>query len=598
MTNLTSVEEEIQQFVAVTNCNVKNDKYSAITNSFKTFFTDEELDQFGMAKVMDLEKIKEKRDRYIKELSALYHRCKAPSEDPPGDPDAPPPEFRVTRLIEYVDHQYELIFRWMKLLEDQAMVSESDGSFFRLCTLPAEEDDLLPLQKLILYMLDILQREKYSRYKGFCCKEIGSTKAWKSVIEIKDFVYTNVQKETKYDMWKNSTQRSSNITDCIKFLTVCCDIQFPEIKKNRNVWSFNNGIYDGSTDTFYKYGIENHPDKFVVSCKYFDLDFPEETPDDWYEIETPYFQSILNYQNFPEEVQRWLYVFAGRLCFDLNVRDSWQVIPFLKGIAGSGKSTIITKALKKFYECDDVKTLSNNIEKKFGLWSIDGCFAFISPEVKGDLALEQAEFQSIVSGEDISIARKNEKAITKEWKTPGILAGNEVPNWKDNSGSIQRRIVTWNFTKQVLEADPKLDEKLDTEMACILVKCVRAYLDYTNKYANQDIWNVLPKYFKEMRNKIATSTNSLHNFLMSEKVIFGPGKFVPQKVFVNVFMSHCGENNLMRPRGFGEDIYAGPFSSRDLEVRIATVSYNGTNYASQPVIYGVDLVQTSFEAQI
>ena len=63
-------------------------------------------------------------------------------------------------------------------------------------------------------------------------------------------------------------------------------------------------------------------------------------------------------------------------------------------------------------------TLSNNIEKKFGLSAIKDSFMFIAPEVKGDLALEQAEFQSIVSGEDVSIAVKNKTAVSIEWKVP------------------------------------------------------------------------------------------------------------------------------------------------------------------------------------
>ena len=125
--------------------------------------------------------------------------------------------------------------------------------------------------------------------------------------------------------------------------------------------------------------------------------------------------------------------------------DGWQVIPFLKGVAMSGKSTIITKVFKKFYDSEDVRTLSNNIERKFGLSSIYDGFMFIAPEVKGDMCLEQAEFQSLVSGEDVSLARKYEKAKSIEWKTPGILAGNEIPNWKDNSGSVLRRILAWNF---------------------------------------------------------------------------------------------------------------------------------------------------------
>jgi hypothetical protein len=214
---------------------------------------------------------------------------------------------------------------------------------------------------------------------------------------------------------------------------------------------------------------------------------------------------------------------------------------------------------------------------------------FISPEIKGDLALEQAEFQSLVSGEDVSIARKNETALSFQWKTPGILGGNEVPNWKDNSGSVLRRLATWNFGRQIAEdkADPHLDDKLDTELPAILCKCLRAYIDYAAKYSDKDIWNVLPKYFKMIQNQVAMVTNSLQHFLCSAKFKFGKDLFVPQTVFVAQFNQHCRENNLGTFK-FHPDFYAGPFSARDLEVKVESKIYNGTAYSTQPFIYGVD----------
>ena len=99
-----------------------------------------------------------------------------------------------------------------------------------------------------------------------------------------------------------------------------------------------------------------------------------------------------------------MYIMGGRLCFEVGDMDGWQVIPFLKGIARSGKSTLITKVFAHFYDVDDVRTLSNNVEKKFGLASIYDAFVFISPEIMGDFSLEQAEFLSIVSGEQVSCA--------------------------------------------------------------------------------------------------------------------------------------------------------------------------------------------------
>ena len=279
----------------------------------------------------------------------------------------------------------------------------------------------------------------------------------------------------------------------------------------------------------------------------------------------------------------------GRLCFDVGELDTWQVIPFFKGIARSGKSTLITKVFKKFYENEDVKTLSNNIEKKFGLSSIYDSFMFIAPEVKGDLALEQAEFQSIVSGEDVSIAVKNKQALSIEWKTPGVLGGNEVPNWKDNSGSVLRRILPWNFSRQVLEADPQLDGKLEQELPVILFKCVKAYIDYSNKYRDKDIWNVVPEYFKTIQKQVAMVASSLIHFLESTNVEFGKEEYVPQNLFVAAFNTHCRANNLGQHK-FHQDFYAGPFSSYKIEVRNESVSYRGRQYPLQPVIFGLDLV--------
>jgi hypothetical protein len=108
-------------------------------------------------------------------------------------------------------------------------------------------------------------------------------------------------------------------------------------------------------------------DPTIVSCKYFDLDFdPHDDIVDWWDIPTPNMQRVLEYQRLEDDVSKWIYVFMGRLCFDVNEIDGWQVIPFLKGIARSGKSTLITKVCRKFYEIEDVSVLSNNIEKKFG----------------------------------------------------------------------------------------------------------------------------------------------------------------------------------------------------------------------------------------
>lgn len=570
--------------------------------AFVLFPEQQERDADRYPRNYESEHVKLRKDRFINTCRMVLTRIdtldlnRQASKDVNSDEFTL--EFRVRRLIvdrQEMFDQYKLWERRSQRINNPTLAIDNNDTSLR------DDESISPYQKLLLYLLKKAYDEGYRRYRDKCCIQIRNTRAWRPVQEIKDFVYDMTQKEDNPEMWKNLTSRGSLVTDVVRHLTNCRDFQFLEIKKDRHTWSFQNGLLAGKdwnsetnqyTIKFYKYNTKDFRelDPTLVSCKYFDLEFdPYEELDDWWDIPTPNMQKVLEYQKFEVDVSKWMYVFIGRLCFEVNELDGWQVIPFLKGIARSGKSTLITKVCRKFYECEDVATLSNNIEKKFGLSSICNGFLFVSPEIKGDLQLEQAEFQSLVSGEDLSIARKNEKALSLQWKVPGILGGNEVPNWKDNSGSILRRLATWNFSRQIATdvADPHLDEKLEAEMPAIMCKCLRAYLDYAHKYADKDIWNVLPKYFKMVQSQVATVTNALQHFLCSEKFKFGPDLFVPQRVFVEQFNQHCKENNLGIHK-FNQDFYAGPFSSKELEVRSDSRIYNGSAYSTQPFIFGVD----------
>ena len=605
----------IEQLEGKWSLDCKDDAFIPITTGFKQFFREDELDSSGLPKHIDMEKVSEQYRRKMNVLGELFHRSVALKIFDDDSTDINNNEFkvsvRINRLIDIADDAYETVFRYCRQYERinhptyVPVNPEADTSIFRCSTM--KFDDISSYQQLLLAMLNVTYIKNYRRYKGQCCEQIVSidgynTKAWKPLMTVSDFVYDVAQKENRFEVWKNLTSKGSAARDCIKHLCECKDMQFPEIKKNRNVWSFQNGLFVGKewqpklgqyVCRFYPYESDEFRclDPTVVSSKYFDKNFKSfEDVENWKDIPTPNFQSILDYQDFPEDVCYWMYVMGGRLCFDVGDIDSWQIIPFLKGIARSGKSTLITKVFKKFYESEDVRTLSNNVERKFGLGSIFDGLMFIAPEVKGDLCLEQAEFQSLVSGEDISIAIKHEKAKSVEWKTPGILGGNEVPNWKDNSGSVLRRLLPWNFSRQVQEADPHLDDKLEKEMPVILLKCVRAYLDYAQKYSDQDIWNVVPTYFKTIQTQVAMVTNSLQNFLASEKVQYDKELFVPQKIFIQIFNQHCQENNLGKFK-FNSDFYAGPFSSRKLEVRSEARTYKGRAFAAQPIVFGLDVVE-------
>jgi hypothetical protein len=592
-----------------------NDFRNARELGYRQFVHPDNFDDYGNPNVNDIDLlaikgIRDKQMTYLTNLKNHVRDLKIHKQEP--NDDGITVMKRINNIKRQVDDGYHNIRRHYMSFErvDNPTVQPQFSVLGDPTTLDAEEvENSTPFQKCLLYSLDQTYKAGYRRYKGQCCEEIKTieghrTRAWQAKFTIEQFVYSLAQKDDNFEVWKNFTSRGTVFRDAIDNMSKCIDAQFPEITKRRHVWSFRNGVFVGKEwipdrgvydCCFYSYDSQEFRclDPTIIACKYFDQQFDDFSHiERWQDIPTPWFDSILKYQNFEDEVCDWAYVMGGRLCYDVGELDGWQVIPFFKGIARSGKSTLITKVFKKFYENEDIGTLSNNIERKFGLSAIKDSFMFIAPEVKGDLALEQAEFQSMVSGEDVSVAVKNKTAVSIEWNVPGVLGGNEVPNWKDNSGSVLRRILPWNFAKQVRDADPQLDEKLNRELPIILLKCVKAYLDYSNKYRDKDIWNVVPEYFKKIQKQVAMVASTLHNFLESTNIIYGKELFVPQKLFVQVFNQHCQANNLGKHK-FNQDFYAGPFSSRDIEVRDEVVNYKGRTYPKQPVVYGVDVVEES-----
>lgn len=558
---------------------------------------------------IDIVAIRGIKNRMINFLITLNNHVQIHMNNSKTDEDDITINKRVNNIILQVEDGFENVRRHQMSYE--RVITPTALPQISVYTDPSTMDEeeiekSTPFQKCLMLTLKELRTRGYRRYKNQCCEEIITieghrTRAWNPIFTIEEFVYSLPKKESNFTNWKNFTSKGSIFRDVIDNISKCQDAQFPEIYKRRNVWSFKNGVFVGKEwvpDTgkfecrFYPYTSDKYTclDPSIVACKYFDKQFDDFSHiENWRDIPTPFFDSVLKYQKFEDEVCNWAYVMGGRLCFDIGELDKWQIIPFFKGIARSGKSTLITKVFKKFYENEDVSTLSNNIEKKFGLSAIKDSFMFIAPEVKGDLALEQAEFQSIVSGEDVQINIKNKTATSVEWKVPGVLGGNEVPNWNDKSGSVLRRILPWNFGKQVQDADPQLDDKLDGELPIILLKCIRAYHEYSDKYRSVDIWNAVPKYFEKIRMQVAMVTSSLTNFMESTYVVISKELYVPQKEFIAKFNQHCKENNLGNHR-FHSDFYAGPFSTRDIEVITETVKYRGRVYTNQPIIRGLDIV--------
>lgn len=465
----------------------------------------------------------------------------------------------------------ECISRCFKLLQSERYFLRSvDPSVDASCAtipdvfgyVPFNETSLTKYESFIIFILRQLYDRSYRRYNGGVYEQIFSqeglaTHAYRCIYDdMKKFITQATSKEDTFAQWQIMLS-PGNLDHASKYLaTSANEVEFRDLKPDRHWHAFRNGLYYTKKAEFYNYGSDSIPGH-VVACKYHDSIFDTSILEieDILDIPTDASRKLIEFQieimnngggagtkRSPEEVKHilyWMYVFFGRLLFEVGEMDCWQVILFIVGRAGCGKSVLL-QAVGKFFEECDVETMANNSQKGFGLETFVHKMMWRCYEVKSDFSLDQAQLQSMISGEDMSIQRKNLTALTVVWKVPGILAGNEFADWADNSGSISRRIVLMNFDRRVPPnmVDPALLKKIEMEMPAMLHKSCRAYLDAVEKFGKYDIWaskdgvSILPSIFLENKKNLKKGTHNLAAFLNSEiDVELGEDLCIPFKVF-------------------------------------------------------------------
>lgn len=452
----------------------------------------------------------------------------------------------------------------------------------------ARMDDAKPLVKLIMYMTAVAAQKRYRRYRDGVYEELITedgyrTHFWKRVMSMEEFLRTECTRENNFEMFLISAERGV-FSSALEFLCKFHDVEFQYVYMDRHVFSFRNGVYFAATRYFRPYsegqinwGSDSH---FVsrkdvlgqshqvrrpttnASANYFDVDFV--VYDTWDKVPTPMVDKLLNDQAIPVEAQRIIWAMLGRIFYEVGELDDWQVICWLLGRANSGKSTLC-KLVQLFYREEDVAVMSNNIEEQFGLEGIYDKLAFVAPEIKRDFQLPQALFQSMISGEGMAISKKNKIADNTVWRVPGIVAGNDVPAWVDNSNSIVRRIVMVPFLKPILRADGDLLRKLKMEVACIISKANQAYHLLLREYGTSGVWEKLPDFFKNAQNKLKAKTHPVYHFLQSNEVEYDPAAYISFDAFRGAYKTYVEKCNLKR-LPWTEEVYGVPLEEKGLTI--------------------------------
>lgn len=310
----------------------------------------------------------------------------------------------------------------------------------------------------------------------------------------------------------------------------------------------------------------------VVACNYFKGHYfnPHHDKADWRHIQTPEFDQVLSAQELDQDqdVYDWILALMGRMLFQVGEKDDWQVALFFKGVAGSGKSTIL-RIIRSFYIVNDVGVMNNNIERKFGLYPLLKKYIVLCYEMRSNFGLDQAELQCLVSGEELTMAIKHKSAaVSEEWKAPFAAAGNMLADWEDSQGSISRRFVMVEFCKAIKHSDPRLFTKIMEKIPNLMVKCTRAYLEKVADHGDASVWDVdanetpkvLPQYFHNTKNALHRTTNSLVSFIKtSGEVQKHETGYMQFKQFKQMYQRYCRESGANPIRLNSPDSYSQIF---------------------------------------
>lgn len=467
---------------------------------------------------------------------------------------------------------------------------------------PATDEEPNPGQRLRIFALDDAMKSGFRRYRKALMHRIMSngypTCAWEPIITIEDYVRSLTSRRlTDPSIWFDMTTGGGwgPAKQLAEYLQHSDDPEVPWLEPDRHIFSFQNGVYLAKDELFVPYvHIQRffRGGEFPVACKHFGdqaIDPEWLLCTDPMSIPTPALDEIFRTQKLSPNVCRWTLTLFGRLLYDVGELDDWQVFPFIKGLAGTGKSVLLNH-IKRVYDAQDVGVISNMIEKQFGFSQVAGKFIGVADDVRSSFQLDQSDFQNACSGNAVSVAVKFKDAVIVDpWKTALILSGNEPPGYHDNSGSYGRRMAVIAFLYIVTNPDGSMAHRLMQEMGAFICKCNRMYRNMLRRFGSKGIWNILPQEFKNQRAELTATSNALVGFMSSPLIIRGPALFMPISILRHVVMDYARDNNLEKPH-WGPDYYRGPIVQDGFRLtsKAVTKEYHGRS-THDTFVLGCDL---------
>lgn len=199
---------------------------------------------------------------------------------------------------------------------------------------------------------------------------------------------------------------------------------------------------------------------------------------------------------------------------------NYQMATWWYGVPGSGKSTLAeaVELMQRQVARLNLQTLGNT----FALEGIIGANLIVVDENECE-KYQEGTFKSLVSGNGVSINRKNLSVINYHSRAKWLLTSNQSPYFRDRSGGVARRltIVEWkvqipetereqDFHKVIFEEEGQLFLDWMLEGARRIVERGRFMADHE-----------LPVAAREAKQASVHNSDSIASWVHHDRVLFG-----------------------------------------------------------------------------
>ena len=322
------------------------------------------------------------------------------------------------------------------------------------------------------------------------------------------------------------------------------DNEFPSLPVSKRYLGYANAVYDLEANEALAWD-DVRADASVMPFHFIDQQLPEDVlelaratcptirvcddhvefggslPDDF--VPTPLFDGVLRDQDFTAPMMMWLYALLGRLFHDASKSergDNWEVVTFLLGAPGTGKSSVVA-LMQSYFQPSQVGIIPTTVEPLFPIASLLGKLLMVMTEC-GGCTLERDLFKQMASGDPVKL---NTKYVTGVQMThfalPGLFAGNSFMAFGDTDGSAERRCAVFPFTR-VLGAGHGVTDLVARIVAAegpqLLIKCNTLYVAM-KRAIHAPIHALLPAEVRDATRQALDEKDSLRAFFAQQCVV-------------------------------------------------------------------------------